>query len=147
MRSGTPLDPPVRRHVRPDHLRSQGEPHPVRLQVCRGCCCGRPTRHPGVDHDGQLELLRTLVDRLPDVRMRTTGCLGPCSEANVIIVRHRDRAVWLGRILERDTVFAVIRWAARGGPGQAPMPAELVDHLIHPRDLEHLEIEPASTPT
>jgi len=63
--------------------------------MCYGCCCGvaavdvrhRPRREP-------LDRIRTAMEvrlregGLGDVRIQKTGCLGPCSKGNMVVV-HR----------------------------------------------------------
>ena len=63
--------------------------------VCRGCCCGDARKHPGTDHAWQLELLRAGAAE-HGFQVRTTDCLGPCDQANVIVVR--PSAAGAGRV-------------------------------------------------
>ncbi|MGC9544659.1 hypothetical protein [Streptomyces sp. UG1] len=69
--------------------------------VCLGCCCGNPRKHPGTDHAWQLDRLRAAAEH--GFKVRTTDCLGPCDQANVIVVqpstagrRVGGRATWIG---------------------------------------------------
>ncbi|WP_443056475.1 (2Fe-2S) ferredoxin domain-containing protein [Streptomyces sp. MUM 178J] len=115
-------------------------PHPIRpfaerpctVVVCRGCCCGSPRKHPGADHEGQLARLRDAADASGGrMAVRTSECLGPCGQANVIVVqpsaegrRRGARAAWFGWVLDEGATDDILAWAAAGGPGVAePSPA------------------------
>lgn len=115
-------------------------PRPCTLVVCRGCCCGDARKHPGTDHAGQLARLRRAAEG-SDGRfaVRTTDCLGPCGQANVIVVqpsaegrRRGARAAWIGWALDDDATGDVIDWAEAGGPGLAEPPATLTLQMIAP---------------
>ncbi|MFF9094829.1 (2Fe-2S) ferredoxin domain-containing protein [Streptomyces sp. NPDC014802] len=104
---------------------------PCTLVVCRGCCCGDARKHPGTDHAWQLQRLRAAAAE-HGFQVRTTDCLGPCDQANVIVVqpsaagrRAGGRAVWIGFTLDDDSTEEVIDWAAAGGPGVAAPPVTL----------------------
>lgn len=91
--------------------------------VCRGCCCGDTRKHPGTDHAWQLELLRAGAAE-HGFQVRTTDCLGPCDQANVIVVRPSaagrragGRAAWIGFVMDDEGTEEVVQWAAAGGPG------------------------------
>jgi hypothetical protein len=103
------------------------------LVVCRGCCCGDPRKHPGTDHRGQLDRLRSAAAASGRrFAVRTTDCLGPCDRANVIVVRpsragrlRGGRVTWIGWALDDDCSDDILRWATAGGPGLAEPPATL----------------------
>ncbi|MDT9696497.1 (2Fe-2S) ferredoxin domain-containing protein [Streptomyces sp. P17] len=108
------------------------------LVVCRGCCCGSARKHPGTDHEGQLELLRAAAAE-HGFRIRTTDCLGPCDQANVIVVgpsaagrRAGGRPTWIGFATDDDSTDEVVRWVAAGGPGVAEPPVTLELQFIDP---------------
>jgi (2Fe-2S) ferredoxin len=113
-------------------------PAPCRIVVCRGCCCGTPRRHPGVDHDGHLTMLRGTRDRTGrTVPVLLSSCLGPCAEGNIIVVhpsaegrRRGARPIWLGFVNDDDAVGDLTEWISAGGPGLAPLPATLQLHRI-----------------
>ncbi|MER6573658.1 (2Fe-2S) ferredoxin domain-containing protein [Streptomyces sp. NPDC001093] len=113
-------------------------PRPCTLVVCRGCCCGNPRKHPGTDHAWQLDRLRAgAAER--GFQLRTTDCLGPCDQANVIVVqpstagrRAGGRAVWVGFAMDDDSTDDLLRWAQAGGPGIAEPPATLALQFIRP---------------
>ena len=108
-------------------------PRPCTVVVCRGCCCGDARKHPGTDHEGQLARLREAA-AASDGRLavRTSECLGPCGQANVIVVqpstegrRRGARAAWIGWALDDDAMDDILSWARSGGPGLAELPATL----------------------
>ncbi|RSS62187.1 (2Fe-2S) ferredoxin domain-containing protein [Streptomyces sp. WAC06614] len=112
---------------------------PCTLVVCRGCCCGDPRKNPGTDHAGQLARLRTAVEESDGrIAVRTVDCLGPCAQANIVVVqptsearRRGARAAWFGWVLDDAAVDEIAAWAAAGGPG-TPLPATLDLHRVDP---------------
>ena len=111
---------------------------PCTLVVCRGCCCGNPRKHPGTDHSWQLDRLRAGAAE-HGFHVRTTDCLGPCDQANVIVVqpsatgrRAGGRAVWIGFAMDDDCMEEVVNWAGAGGPGVAQPPAMLELQFVRP---------------
>ncbi len=108
------------------------------LVVCRGCCCGNARKHPGPDHAGQVTRLRAAAAE-HGFRVRTTDCLGPCDQANVIVVtpspagrRAGGQAAWIGFATDEDSTEDVVRWTAAGGPGLAEPPLTLELQFISP---------------
>ncbi|CAL9560333.1 hypothetical protein SUDANB121_04638 [Nocardiopsis dassonvillei] len=110
---------------------------PCRLTVCRGCCCGTRKKVPGVDHKAQLARLSAIDDHAGrTVPVRTSKCLGICFQANVVVVQPSQaghaaggRPVWLGEMTEEKLLDALDDWIFDGGPGLAPLPAVLADHV------------------
>lgn len=110
---------------------------PCKLTVCRGCCCGTRKKVPGVDHKAQLARISAIDDHAARrVPVRTSKCLGICFEANVVVVQpsRQGRAaggnpVWLGRMTEDHLLEALDDWIFDGGPGIAPLPALLEEHV------------------
>ncbi|HTK66975.1 MAG TPA: (2Fe-2S) ferredoxin domain-containing protein [Pseudonocardia sp.] len=106
--------------------------------VCRGCCCGNPRKDPRTDHGAQLRRLEDIADERPSqVSVRTSDCLGPCSQANVVVVRPSalgrrggGRPVWLALVRDLGVVDLLEGWLADGGPGLAPIPDLLSLHVI-----------------
>lgn len=121
--------------------RSAGRP--CTLVVCRGCCCGDPGKHPGTDHAGQLARLRAAAERSGGrFAVRTSTCLGPCGQANIVVVQpSRDgrarggRPAWVGFALDDASLDDVLHWAEAGGPGVAEPPAALTLQLVDPRQV------------
>ncbi|HET9169101.1 MAG TPA: (2Fe-2S) ferredoxin domain-containing protein [Actinospica sp.] len=100
------------------------------VTVCRGCCCGRVEKNPGIDHAGQLAALR---ERLGRARVRVSDCLDVCEQSNVIVVSPAPagraqgaRPVWFGLVNDAEAVTDVAAWVEAGGPGLAPAP-EILD--------------------
>ncbi|MDX8030579.1 hypothetical protein SK803_10180 [Lentzea sp. BCCO 10_0856] len=103
-----------------------------RITVCRGCCCGTERKHPDVDHDRQLQVLR---ERLPSVRV--ADCLDACEVSNVVVVQPTPAAraagakpVWVGSVLDDDAVHGVADWVDAGGPGLAVPPASISARIV-----------------
>ncbi|MFF1547874.1 (2Fe-2S) ferredoxin domain-containing protein [Streptomyces sp. NPDC058291] len=113
---------------------------PCTLVVCRGCCCGVARKHPGFDHAWQLERLRAAAAASGGgFQVRTTDCLGPCDQANVVVVqpsadgrRAGGRATWVGFAMDDDCTREILAWATAGGPGLAPPPPTLELQFISP---------------
>jgi hypothetical protein len=83
------------------HLIGVARQRPCTLVACRGCCCG-------------------------DFQVRATDCLGPCDQANAIVVQPSatgrgagGRATWVGFAMDDDCTEEIVSWAAAGGPGLA----------------------------
>lgn len=90
-----------------------------------------------MDHKAQLARLSAIDDHSGrSVPVRTSKCLGICFQANVVVVQPSQagraaggRPVWLGEITEDKLVEAIDDWIFQGGPGVAPLPAVLADHV------------------
>ena len=106
--------------------------------LCRGCCCGTERRDPDTDHAAQLAWLRQLPRAHPDgVTARTSECLGPCAQANVLVVRpspagrrRGGRPVWFGFVGDTRVLTLLEGWLRAGGPGFARLPDELELHIV-----------------
>lgn len=104
------------------------------VAICQGCCCARTV------YGSQNPAALARAERLSDVvrdhggTATVTECLGPCSHADVVVVRpSRDgrrlgaRPVWL-EYLYNDALFEkVAEWVSNGGPGVADIPDALAD--------------------
>lgn len=108
------------------------------VTVCRGCCCGTPIKHPGIDHDAQLAQLRAGVSAA-GAQLRIADCFDACEHSNVVVLTPTSaargdggRRVWLGEVLDPATVADVIAWVAAGGPTNSTVPAGLDQHLFTP---------------
>lgn len=104
------------------------------VTVCRDCCCGTRKKHPGVDHDAQVEALRDGCAGFG--RVIVSQCLLACERSNVVVVapapaqrRTGAKPVWLNEILDDDLTDAVVDWVRAGGPGLAELPAVLKRHV------------------
>ncbi|WP_234442008.1 (2Fe-2S) ferredoxin domain-containing protein [Streptomyces sp. NRRL S-1448] len=106
---------------------------PCTLVVCRGCCCGNARKLPGTDHEWQLARLRAAAAESGGrLEVRTSECLGPCGQANIVVVqpsgegrRRGGRATWIGWALSDDSTDDILTWATAGGPGVADPPPTL----------------------
>ncbi|WP_406354086.1 (2Fe-2S) ferredoxin domain-containing protein [Streptomyces sp. NBC_00658] len=113
---------------------------PCTLVVCRGCCCGNPRKYPADDHTWQLERLRAGAEASGGrFAVRTSDCLGPCDQANVVVVqpsgagrRGGGQVTWIGFAMGDDCTEELIEWAAAGGPGIAQPPAALELQFVRP---------------
>ncbi|MFD9906964.1 (2Fe-2S) ferredoxin domain-containing protein [Streptomyces sp. NPDC059063] len=114
---------------------------PCTLVVCRGCCCGDAVKHPGTDHEGQLARLRAAAERSGGrFAVRTSDCLGPCGQANIVVVQpsrqgrlNGGRPAWVGFTLDDASVDEILAWAEAGGPGLAEPPVTLTLQLVEPQ--------------
>jgi cobaltochelatase CobN len=100
------------------------------ILTCAGCCCGHPA------HGGALSPQRTLKATLRRlykrsgldgrVRLAFTDCLGPCSEANVVLLYLHGRPLWFRRMNAPELVTALLDYSRAAADGGAPpVPAEL----------------------
>ena len=112
---------------------------PVRVTLCRGCCCGTVKKRPDVDHERQRTRLHALAATAA-IALRETDCLGPCDSANVMVVNPTPEArgaggrpVWFGEVSD-DQLDLVLGWIDEGGPGTAPLPVGLESHVVPPED-------------
>lgn len=101
------------------------------VTLCRDCCCGTARKHPGADHDAQLEALREGLSGYG--RVVVSQCLLACERSNVVVVSPSRAArqagakpVWLARVLFPAETQAVIDWVKDGGPGIADVPTRLL---------------------
>ncbi|MDF9816920.1 (2Fe-2S) ferredoxin domain-containing protein [Streptomyces sp. SPB162] len=114
---------------------------PCTLVVCRGCCCGNASKHPGTDHQRQLDRLSAAAAASGGrLALRTTDCLGPCDQANIVVVqpsaagrRKGGRAVWIGFATDDGSTDDILAWVASGGPGETDPPATLALQIVTPR--------------
>ncbi|MEV0318524.1 (2Fe-2S) ferredoxin domain-containing protein [Streptomyces sp. NPDC050658] len=116
---------------------------PCTLVVCRGCCCGNSRKNPGVDHEWQLARLQAAAAASAGrFAVRTSDCLGPCGQANIVVVqpsregrRRGGKAVWVGFATDDASVDDIVDWAEAGGPGLAEPSAALTLQLVDPRKV------------
>ena len=105
---------------------AEARQRPATVTVCRGCCCGRPDKTPGVDHAAQLTTIRTAV---PAGQVRISDCLDVCQRSNVVVISPSSagraaggRPVWLGLVHDTDVMTDIAAWIDAGGPGVADLP-------------------------
>lgn len=94
--------------------------------VCRGCCCGSTSKHPGVDHDRHVDRLRSATAAAGG-RVLTVDCLGPCDRSNVVVVRRGTRRDWFGGLLDDDSIDRLGKWIESDS---AEVPGDLTEHLF-----------------
>jgi len=98
--------------------RADGEVKKVRIQdgqlfVCHGCCCGRIEKgFPPLPVD---EFKRQWKARGIRRRFHLTisGCLGPCTVANVVLVLFRGVSIWLHSIGSDQDVSDIYDYVER----------------------------------
>jgi (2Fe-2S) ferredoxin len=137
------------RATRPQPGRTPAGNDGCTVTVCRGCCCGRPEKNPGVDHTGQLDQLRrTLHGGTTNIRL--TDCLGVCERSNVLVIQPSrigraagGRPVWLGLVHDTEVIDDITTWITDGGPGLTDPPPILDLYQFTPsrriRNDAHLE--------
>jgi cobaltochelatase CobN len=100
------------------------------ILTCAGCCCGHPS------HGEALSPQRTLKSTLRRlhkasgldgrVRLAFTDCLGPCSEANVVLLYLHGRPLWFRRMNAPELVTALLEYGrAAADDTETPLPAAL----------------------
>ena len=100
------------------------------ILTCAGCCCGHPA------HGGVLSPQRTLKSTLRRlykasgldgrVRLAFTDCLGPCSEANVVLLYLHGRPLWFRRMNAPELISALLDYSRAAATDAEPtLPAEL----------------------
>jgi hypothetical protein len=94
-------------------------PPTVSVLVCRGCCCGT-SKHPDVDHAGQLDALRAATLAQERARLWEVDCLGPCSSSNVVVVRSGTARRWFGQMLDPDDTQLLAAWIEAGAHTSPP---------------------------
>jgi hypothetical protein len=104
------------------------DPAGVSVLVCRGCCCGRERKHPGVDHAGQVDDVRAALP--VGGQLWEVECLGACERSNVVVVRSAGHRRWFGPILDEPITSALATWLSAGAPGDPPEP--LLSHEFAP---------------
>jgi cobaltochelatase CobN len=100
------------------------------ILACRGCCCGHPDRGGAMapprvmkSTTRRLHKVSGLADRL---RLAFSDCLGPCSEANVMLLYLRGRPLWSRRMNAPERVEELLAYAREIVEGGAPpLPAAL----------------------
>ncbi len=89
--------------------------------VCRGCCCGTESKHPGVDHGSQLARLQASMPSHRRARLWTVDCLGSCEHSNVVVVRTDRGRRWFGEMLDDVDIDELGTWFGAGAPGDVPV--------------------------
>ena len=84
------------------------------ILACMGCCCGHAERGGPKTAPGMLkrEMRRAFRHAGLEGRARLafTDCLGPCSEANVVVVYGRSAPLWLRRVNAIEPFAMLLDW-------------------------------------
>ena len=102
------------------------------IWVCRGCCCGTKSKHPGIDHKA-LERQAREGAAAVGARYEATGCLGPCGQGNVVVVRADGLTRWFRRMNDPTSLTALLDHLAATGSAVG-LPEELDRHVLRGRD-------------
>ena len=100
--------------------------------VCRGCCCGTRSAHPGVDHKG-LERQARVGAAAAGARYEVTKCLGPCGQGNVVVVRAAGLTRWFRKMNDELSTAALLEHLAVTGT-VSELPEVLDRHVMRGRD-------------
>ena len=81
--------------------------------VCNGCCCGNLEK----GHDKvPFELLENeweMHELNENIPLKFSGCLGPCSMRNVVILDTVEGPIWLGVTVVGGGCMEAKRWRCR----------------------------------
>ena len=79
--------------------------------VCNGCCCGNLEK----GHDKvPFELLENEWEKHElneNIPLKFSGCLGPCSMRNIVILDTVEGPIWLGGLSSDEHYRGIIEWA------------------------------------
>ena len=83
----------------------------VRVIVCKGCCCGNLEK--GYDEVPVEFLEQAWVENNlgQEAQLTISGCLGPCSMRNVVLLKSEDRLTWLGDLSGGGDYESLVNWA------------------------------------
>ena len=103
--------------------------------VCSGCCCGNLEKgHDEVPVDALIEAWEK--NSLGDsVELTISGCLGPCTMRNVVLLETDQSQIWLGGLSSDSYYDAVVEWAcdfSQRGNG-CEMPEVLTSQIFTPK--------------
>ena len=83
----------------------------VSVIVCKGCCCGNLEK--GHDEVPVKFLEQAWVENNlgEEVQLTISGCLGPCSMRNVVLLKSEDGLTWLGGLSVQEDYESLVNWA------------------------------------
>ena len=84
------------------------------VYLCRGCCCGKAKKHPGVDHDGIRRAVRDSA-RAAGLPVTVTDCLGPCGQGNMLVVQTDETVRWFRKMNEPGAVRDLVEHVGATG--------------------------------
>jgi len=125
LKTGNSLQTAITRHAD----RSSDTTTSSSVLVCRGCCCGTVNKHPRIDHDAHLALLRATAEG-SSTKLWTVDCLGSCERSNVVVVRTGATRRWFGDMLDDDDIDQLAAWLQTGAPPS--LSARLAAHEFTP---------------
>jgi cobaltochelatase CobN len=100
------------------------------ILACAGCWCGHPAHGGALSPQRTLKALARRAFKAAGldghVRLAFTECLGPCSEANVMLLYLHGRPLWFRRMNAPDVLTALMDYCRVAvANGQPPLPPEL----------------------
>jgi len=100
------------------------------ILACAGCCCGHPAHGGALSPQRALKAAARRAYKAAGldgrVRLAFTECLGPCSEANVMLLYLRGQPLWLRRMNSPESLVALMDYCrAALADGTPPWPPEL----------------------
>ena len=83
----------------------------VSVIVCKGCCCGNLEK--GYDEVPVEYLEQAWVENNlgEEAQLTISGCLGPCSMRNVVLLKSEDGLTWLGGLSVQEDYESLVNWA------------------------------------
>ena len=97
----------------------------VSVIVCNGCCCGNLEK--GYDEVPVEFLEQAWVENnlRQEAQLTISGCLGPCSMRNVVLLKSKDRLTWLGGLSGKEDYESLVNWACEYSQLEAVLPEGL----------------------
>tara|TARA_Y100000768_G_scaffold62045_1_gene42323 strand:+ start:3400 stop:3771 length:372 start_codon:yes stop_codon:yes gene_type:complete len=105
----------------------------VSVIVCNGCCCGNLEK--GYDEVPVEFLEQAWVENKlgQEAQLTISGCLGPCSMRNVVLLKSEDRLTWLGGLSGEEDYESLVNWAFEYSRSEI--------EAVLPEGLQKLEFE------
>ena len=106
-----------------------------RLMVCNGCCCGRIEKGNDVVPIDMLKEAWKEHGLDEHVNLSISGCLGPCSMKNVVLMMDVSERIWLGNLGTDVHYSALVAWAQSIAKGRTigNLPDEISNHQFKPK--------------
>jgi cobaltochelatase CobN len=100
--------------------------------VCNGCCCGHTEKGKPPLPKARIEAAWKDQSLGRAVRLRFVDCLGPCSEANVAVVKTATETIWLAALASDQEYEELAAWAKQSAlqGTLSPLPASLLGRRI-----------------
>jgi cobaltochelatase CobN len=102
------------------------------ILACAGCCCGHPAYGGALAPQRTLKATARRIFKASGldgrVRLAFTECLGPCSEANVVLLYLHGRPLWFRRMNAPELLAALMDYSRAAVAGdEPPLPSALAD--------------------